>query len=402
MPVFIKKEIMKQISIFLFAMGLMPIFLHVASFQDLLTYKSDRKRQEESQHALTFKLETWRRLGDNLTVYAKAKCFQENFNLPLYCKHFSYYDQFQFSRKENLLTPDVEKQFSKIITVNRISDLADNLSCAEPILFEVHFLTETPWLYNYSREHPVYEKKLKELIRPLEVIGPLPKPEGVITVAVHVRKGGGFDMPLASAQEYQLDDKPIKGFYLIKNSLAGSYTDIWPLNWPAGPKFFEALAAYLVKKNRFSDYIWPIKFPPDQYYIDQIKKLAELLPGKNLLIYIFTDDPKPELIVQRYSKALESFPRIIFSYRQAGNHHTKNVLHDLFSLTQCDCLISASSSFGFIAQLLGDHSIIMFPIRAIALPDKIIINKVGIVTVVNALDRNKRKISYGETQIKIK
>lgn len=156
------------------------------------------------------------------------------------------------------------------------------------------------------------------------------------------------------------------------------------------------------RKTQFSDYIWPTKFPPDQYYIDHIKKLAEMLPGKNLLIYLFTDDPNPQAIMQRYSKALEDYPRIIFSFREQENRHNKNVLDDLFAITQCDCIISANSSFAFVAHLVGNHSIIMFPIHAITLPSRILVNKVAIVTLDNPYDLNKRKLFYNEWLYKLK
>jgi hypothetical protein len=218
---------------------------------------------------------------------------------------------------------------------------------------------------------------------------------------VHVRKGGGFDRPLASAQEYTLDE-PVTGIYLRKNNPGGSCTHVWPINWPYGPKYIEEVKKMALIQNHFSDYMWPVKFPPDQYYIDQIKELAKMLPGKNLLMYLFTDDPNPEGIVARYSTALLEYPRIIFSCRQAGNHHTKNVLQDLFAIAQCDCLISANSSFSFAAQLLGDHSIIMIPNHALIMPDKIFINKVAVFGAINAANYQERKLFYNEVSHKIK
>ena len=375
------------------------------SFEELLIGTPQKNLTNyPSCHAITFKVENWRRLGDVITTFGKAAYFRYVLpKLTLYYRPFAYCDQFQLSQKERVLTPEIEKQFFKTIIVNSIEDITKNLASALPILFECHFLTQTPWLYTFSRQYISFEKELKTLFTPLEPINPLPKPEGVITVAVHVRKGGGFDRPLLSKQEYDLDtNKPVKGFYLFKNSPGNSCTDIWPIKWPAGKQFNEEIKKLVSIKNNFSDYIWPIKFPPDQYYIDQIKHLGQILPNKNLLIYLFTDDANPEAIIQRYSKALEDFPRIIFSYRQKENHHTKNVLNDLFAMAQCDCLISASSSFAFIAQIVGDHSIIIFPAHAITLPDKIIINKVGVITVNNALDSNKRTLSYDEIKYKLR
>ncbi len=156
------------------------------------------------------------------------------------------------------------------------------------------------------------------------------------------------------------------------------------------------------RKKYYSDYTWPIKFPPDQYYIDHLKYLSDFLHDQQLLVYLFTDDPNPQEIVKKYSQALEGYPRIIFSYRLKENHHTKNVIEDLFSIIQCDCLISASSSFAHVAQLLGKHSICIMPTHAITLPEKIIMNKVAVFGVNNAYDCHNRKIYCNELHYKIK
>lgn len=398
---------MKQIK-YVYLVLLLPTFLLANQFEQLLNRNSAKQNcgiiQKKSRPhcAITYKLESWRRLGDNITTYCKAKYFSYLYNIPLLYKPFPYSDQFAFSTKETLLTPDLEKSFSKIIPFDRIIDFDTQIKSGESILFECNFLTETPSMYTYTRQDPTFEKIIKDMFTPLIAIDLLPKPPSVITVALHVRKGGGFDKPLASQQEYTLADTQTKGFYLRKNTPHGSHTDIFPINWPAGIMYIEAVKKYIAKKNSFSDYIWPIKFPPDQYYIDQLKELAGMLPGKNLLVYLFTDDPNPEDIVERYSNQLKDHPRIIFSYRQKDNHHTKNVIEDLFAITQCDCLISASSSFAIAAQLLGNHSVLIFPVHAISLPDKIVINKVGVIRRENEDKPGSRKLSYHEISHKIK
>jgi len=356
---------------------------------------------QHTHHAITYKLETWRRLGDNIITLAKAQYFADLYNLKLLYKSFPYSDQFAVHETAIPLTKEYEKQFTKIIPVNSAKDIVDHLKNGESILFESHFLSETPWLYNYSRQTPLFEKKIKELFTPTMQIDALPKPSAVVTVALHVRKGGGFDNPLASQQEYTFDDQ-IAGIYLKKNVPGNSCTDIWLINWPAGFKYIEAVKHFVEKKNRFSDYTWPIKFPPDQYYIDHLKYLSDFLKDRQLLVYLFTDDPNPAAIVERYNAALKDYPRIIFSYREAGNHHTKNVIQDLFAIVQCDCLISASSSFAHVAQLLGKHSICIMPTHAITLPDKIIMNKVAVFGANNAKDIEKRTLHCSELVYKIK
>lgn len=351
--------------------------------------------------ALTHLVESWRRLGDNITTVTKMFYFEQackKNKLTLYFRDFPYFDQFAISKHASLLTPEIEKQFSKKVTVNKFSDIEEHWNSSESILFECHFLSETPPLYSVTHQFPEFGTLVKKAFTPLIEVPSLAKPEAVITVALHVRKGGGYDKPLGSKQEYGSEHTLPAGFYLKKNSPHGSHMDAWPLKWPVSPLFIESVRHYFYKKTNFSDYIWPIKFPCDQYYIDCLKELAAMHSGKNLLVYIFTDDPNPEDIMERYSTQLIEHPRIIFSYRTKGNHHTKNVIEDLFSLTQCDCLISASSSFATIAQLLGNHQALMFPLWAVTMPNKIVITQIGVIT----LNEQENTTGYREIIRKIK
>ncbi len=349
--------------------------------------------------AMTNLVEPWRRLGDNITTVSKMLYFEYTYkehSFAVYFNEFPYFDQFAISQNASMFYPAIEKDFPKKVLINKHTDIEKYLSSSESVLFVCHFLSETPPLYTLKCELPDFEALIKKAFRPLVDIPTLPKPSAVTTVALHVRKGGGFDKPLGSKQQYAPDHTLPTGFYLKKNSPEGSHMDAWHINWPASPMFIEAVKHYIFKKANYSDYIWPIKFPCDQYYIDCLKELAAIMPGKNLLVYLFTDDPEPEKIMERYSAQLKEFPRIIFSYRATDNHHTKNVIEDLFSLTQCDCMISASSSFAHAAQLLGEHEILMFPVSAITFADRILINKVGILTNNKTKNHCNNKLEYRE------
>lgn len=347
-------------------------------------------------HAIVYNIESWRRLGDAITTVCKTFYFSQVFDLPIYFRNFPYFDQFALSHGAKIITPEIEKKFSKKIIIKKETDISENINSKESILFECHFLSETPSIYLLTRKYPEFELLVKNAFRPLVEIPSLPKPPAVITVGLHVRKGGGFDRPLKSKQEYEATHSLPKGFYIKKCAPNGSHEDIWPLKWPIGPMYIESVKKYIHKKTNFSDYIWPVKFPCDQYYIDQLKELTTIMPTKNFLVYLFTDDPEPEKIMERYAAQLTRYPRIIFSYRQSNNHHTKNVIEDLFALAECDCLISASSSFASAAQLLGKHQVLMFPIWAVTFPDKIVISKVGIITL-DQSEETPRRLNYRET-----
>lgn len=348
-------------------------------------------------HAITNGIEQWRRLGDNITTISKTVYFSHKFNLPIFYTPFTYSDSFALSTQETILSDEIKKKFSKIIVVGSEKDIEANLDDEEPILFVCVFLSPTPWMYAYSRENAIFEQTIKKLFTPLQTIAPLQKDSKNVLVALHVRKGAGYDWPLASTQEYTLQMPLInkKELYLIKKNPGISCDDIWPLRCLPGPAYTTETKNLFFKKNFYADYIWAIKFPPDQYYIEQIKTLALLLPGKNFKIQLFTDDADPEAIVNRYTKALTMLPnQISFYYRKTGNNHDKNVIEDLFAIAQHDCLICASSSFGFAAMLLGNHSIIIFPEHAITMPDKVIIDKIKVVKVENSTDYAKRTVVY--------
>ena len=174
--------------------------------------------------------------------------------------------------------------------------------------------------------------EIKKMIKPYKPLPEFNLPENIITVAVHVRKGGGFDAPLLSKQ----------------------------------------------KSPFYADQRWPTKFPPDQYYIDQIKQLSEMLGDPPLYVHIFTDHQKPTEIVERYRKAV-SKPNITYHCREEGNRHDRNILEDLFAMAKFDCLIRGSSHFSLSAQLIGNHMIVIHPKKAKWEGNKLIIEEVNTI-----------------------
>jgi hypothetical protein len=187
---------------------------------------------------------------------------------------------------------------------------------------------------------------LKTCIAPCNPLPLLDLPTDKITVALHVRKGGGYDAPLASEQIFDKNTYPQR-----RNTRIDEPADV----------------------------IWPLKFPPDQYYIDQIKHLHEMVSGAPLYIYIFTDDPNPADIARRYARELQ-IDTITFDYRPAGNKHNANVLEDFFNIARFDCLIRSGSNFAQMAQLIGDHKIVIYPKNAHWKRGRLIVHDVGVWT----------------------
>lgn len=287
------------------------------------------------------------RLGDNLSTYAKAKLFSHLFNIELLYKPFAHSDLLYMHVKEKHYTQQLADQFSKIVFVKSLEDII--IPQEEKILFITNFYTKTPKiLYDFAQENPTFAQEIKLMLSPLAPIPLLEKPKDTITIALHVRKGTGFDKPLGSLQQYD------------------------------GHEHIIHYSEKIIRQEQFSDFIWPTKFPPDQYYIDQIKKISELLDHQPLHIFLFTDDPHPEEIAHRYQKALNK-KNISFSYRISGNSHDTNIVEDLHQMASCDCMIRSSSLLAQAAQLLGNHTIIIYPKHALKLSDRIIIDKIGII-----------------------
>lgn len=274
------------------------------------------------------------RLGDNLSSYCKAKWYAHKYKLTLLYKPFEYSDQFALHTLETHFTTEIAKSFDEIIKVNSEDDIKPYLD--KNVLLVSNFYSKTPELYDLRVRDAKFEKLLFTALSPLIPIPELVVPDQSISVALHVRKGGGFDKPLSTDNRHKVS-------------------------------------------AQYADQVWPTKFPPDEYYIEQLKVVRRLSdPAKNLEVFLFTDDPDPAALVKKYSDALND-PSIHFTYRTEGNSHDKNVVEDFFLMACCQCLIRSSSLLSKACQLIGKHHIIIQPLYGKWVQDKVIINPVSII-----------------------
>lgn len=258
------------------------------------------------------------RFGDCLSTYAKAKWYAHTYNLELLYKPFEYSEQLNLHTSETLYNPDSLKTCKKIVKVTNEDDIKNNTE--NNILFISNFYSATPDLYLYRFTDKKWDQIITRALTPINMhITHSPK-EGA-TIALHVRKGGGFDHPLSTdSQEHTAPTK-----------------------------------------TQFADQIWPTKFPPDEYYIQALENLIKILnPENRLYVHLFTDDPDPRALAAKYKAALSN-PYIEFIYREAGNAHNKNVVEDYVQMAQCDYLIRSTSLLAKACQLLGNHKIIVYP-----------------------------------------
>lgn len=291
-------------------------------------------------HAITYKLNGGR-LGDCIYSFSLARWLAYKYNTQFYYIPFGNIDLFSIESHEKILAPNIKKKFKKIITVKSEDELSSYLkSQKEPTLFLIYFHAKfivpedisstdplairkvgTNWIYLLMKQNKNFEKTIKRDLHIRKNPKPLILPNNMITVAVHIRKGGGFDAPLGSAQ-------------------------------------------YVSKHKHFkipSDRVHPLKFPPEQYYVDQIINISDMFNNFPIFICIFTDDQDPDGLTKRLKQKIDR-PNIEFACAQTGhNIFTENILDDVYQMSRFDCLIKSSSHFAWISQLIGDHKIIIYP-----------------------------------------
>jgi hypothetical protein len=271
-------------------------------------------------NAITYRLNGGR-LGDCLYTYIKALWISHNYDMPLLYKPFAGSEEFSFDTYHEKFNNKTTLQYKKNISITDSKHLEKEFS---DTLFTCSIYYEDPsWtknsITNLRRNKPFLEV-LKKHLTPKKHPILLQLPKNKFTVALHVRRGGGFDSPLLMQQADRIGKK-------LKN---------------------------------FADGNLPLKFPPDSYYIEQLRKIQALYPEKQIYIYIFTDDPNPAAIARTFSHDLD-MELLEFDYRKNDNRYNKNLIEDMFAMTKFDCLIRTQSAFSQMAHLLGDHKIVYWP-----------------------------------------
>ena len=265
------------------------------------------------------------RFGDNLVALIHAKKIAKIHGLSFKYRPFPMAEQLAFHYKEPIL--DERAPYEKIIQVTDQTEFVNDKN----YLYVVPHFPESRFEYEqYRGLYPFYcnidwnddvafLNEIRQLIQPVHKLELLRLPKDKICVAVHVRKGGGYDPPLVS-----------EGYYPEEG------------------------------KTTPFDIVFPFKFPPDSFFIAQLKKISEAFDHKPIYAYIFTDDQNPKRLADKYAQAL-NLNNITFDYRKRGNSHKANILEDFFSLAQFNILIRGESSFSIVASLLTKNQLVIYP-----------------------------------------
>lgn len=282
------------------------------------------------------------RLGDCIMAYCKAKWLSHKYHLELLYKPFQYSDRFLLSTTEKCFSEGALEQCHYRRRIQRWQEATQSLhntfltttisTRIDTCLYRESFRGKSfdshgrflyaDTIFEKIVMYPSFGVDLKTMLTPLAPVTKIDLPVGYISVGIHIRKGGDYDGELQSQQ--LLDDEPI-----------------------------------VHKKRDTPDRVHPLKFPTTQYYIDRLVELSEILDDKPLYVYICTDDQDPEKLMRVIRERVH---KANITYRCSLRNDTdKAMLDDIYSLAECDCLIRSCSHFAGVAQLLGNHTIIIRP-----------------------------------------
>lgn len=281
---------------------------------------------QDRSAAVTYSL-NGNRFGDDLVSYCHARWISCKYHIPFYYRPFHYSNELQLHTAH----PHIENagSFERTITYPTWPEMGEKMNhfdIEKNTLYIIPYFPETIeeaerlrlWHFDDTGwDEKEFISLLRKEISPLAPLELVRLPRGRQCVAVHVRKGGGFD------RLYQTSSTIKRG----------------TIN---------------------ADLLAPLKFPPDSFYVEYIKKVSEQFWNEPLYVHIFTDDSDPQALVDYYESQVGK-PNIIYGCRQEGNSHDKNVLEDFFSLMQFDVMIRPESNYSIMASKLGKYKMVISP-----------------------------------------
>jgi hypothetical protein len=249
------------------------------------------------------------RLGDNLLSYLHAKWFAYKYQIPLLYRPFPYSSELVLSEEEL----SYEEWASHFEDTYRFG-----FGCTQPTFPGLFFCPCFPEIgWEIQRHVGFFEKvdwkdkdfrrQVRKLVSPKTPLDLTYPPEDKVSIAIHIREGGGFD-----DEEHKLKH--------------------------------------------------PTKTPPFTFYVESLVKILDLFRGKPLYCHVFTDYAEPQELIDKMQRSLPADAPIAFHYRKENNHHNSYVLEDFFSLFNFDILIRAESNYSVIPSLINDYAVVCFPV----------------------------------------
>lgn len=270
------------------------------------------------------------RFGDNLIAYFHAKWIAYKYGLPFLYLPFPFSDQLIMNERDQRLDA---YSFPNRVYINDEKQIATTPINSTLLIVpyspncRVDYLSLPQGLLPFidvDWEDPKFHQEVVECLTPKHPVSTITPPQDYISLAVHIRRGGGVD------------------------------------------------------NYEFARWNWPLKFPPDSYYIKQIQRIAKIFPNDYLYVYIFTDDICPANIVRQYTETLNN-PNITFDCRFKDTGPWQNILEDFFSMTKFDCFIGSQSNFSIMATRLAQHNLSIIPINYEVVNGEVVVNQTEII-----------------------
>lgn len=222
-------------------------------------------------------------VGDCIASLSLAKVLSIKYNIPFYYTNFPHASIFSFFHTEK---PCGNIPFKHTIRVITEEDIINNLY-KDDVLFLTDILTKVDAIPPHCIESLKLSLQLgnhKELALLVNQI-----PQDKFTVAIHIRKGNG------GGEHYDGEQTSLQLFDFDRSQVTYIPAYNYPFDWESNTR----LPREIDKVDA-----WQTKFPPEQYYVDQLLKIYDELNQLPLYVQIFTDDKNPLELVERIKQTI--------------------------------------------------------------------------------------------------
>lgn len=297
------------------------------------------------------------RLGDQLLMYVKQKWVCWKYGGKLLHVPFPQSSLFALhNHEEHYSAQHHDKAYKKR---NGLVQSTSDIKC-DGSLYTLGFWFHDAEMVRDCFKDTEFRNVVRKALEPTIAIPLITLPNDGLTVALHVRKGEGYDGTLLSAQRF----------------VSPPYTCV-------DENFVLSFPCPVAKHASHIDEKWPLRFPPDQFYIDQLLILASMFPHTMIYVYLFTDVVNPQSLAEKYQKELKDCTNLIIRTPSIGGHtalgqyssagmtidyrndeeYNTQLLSELFCMARCDVLIRGLSGLSLLAEIVGDHSVVVTPAR---------------------------------------
>lgn len=319
-------------------------------------------------------------MGDSMAAYCTAKLLSMQYNIPFVYAPFIHSELFALTTLETPWPQEFYANTDKFVYVRNENDVRRNLNKNVILYTDIRTLV--------NDVSPTEFAVIKAELRLKEIPNMQALPQGIITIGVHIRKGNGggahYDGEISSIQEFDFDQSQI--------SYRTDYEN-FPFDW----SYYQRINGHFIKDNEYTrtpaDHVsgWETRFPPNQFYIDQIKKISRELGDAPLYVVICTDDRDPEQLIEKLKKAINKANVTIHYENDRHLPFRERMLRDLYILSHCDALIRPQSYFSKTAEIIGNHKLVLYPLKHRWYGNKLIMTEIVVEGQISSLAFDEKR-----------